>query len=173
MAVENYLLHPDVMKSIPFGTSLTARLLQQRISETLVDDPNNDPGVSVVVRAFNEATQLERLFEDIHHQRFSSALEVVVVDNGSSDRTSQVAKCHGAEVVTMSQSEFTYPKSLNLGVEATSNDLVFVAVAHTNLSNVYSLHAGARHFSKDDNTAGAFGRSLPNEGASSIEGGVR
>jgi glycosyltransferase involved in cell wall biosynthesis len=170
MAKERYLLHPYLLESVPFGNSLTARLLHQRISETLADDPNNDPNVSIVVRAFNEAAKLEQLFEDIHTQVFSSAVEVVVVDNGSSDRTPQVAKYCGAEVVTLSQSDFNYPKSLNVGIEAASNNLVFVTVAHARLSNIHNLHAGARHFSRGDETAGAFGTAaLPNGGASHVE----
>ena len=134
-----------------------------------MDDPHNDPRISVVVRAFNEAAKLELLLEDIHNQVFSSEAEVVVVDNGSSDRTPQVAKSYGAEVVTLAQEDFNYPRSLNLGLEAASNDVVFVTVAHARLSNIHNLHAGARHFSKNDSTVGAFGTVLPNEGASYLE----
>jgi GT2 family glycosyltransferase len=169
MAKESYLLHPQLFASIPCGQSLTARLLQQRVGETLADAPSDDPGVSVVVRAFNEAATLEQLFEDIHNQVYSSGVEVVVVDNGSTDRTPQVAKYYGAEVANLPQNEFSYPKSLNLGLETASNELVFLTVAHTRLSNVHTLHAGARHFTKNDDTAGAFGIALPNEGASYIE----
>jgi cellulose synthase/poly-beta-1,6-N-acetylglucosamine synthase-like glycosyltransferase len=121
MAKEGYLLHPHFLESVPFGNSLTASLLRQRISETLVDDPNNDPSISILVRAFNEATRLEQLFEDIHNQLFISAVEVIVVDDGSSDRTPQVAKYYGADVVTLSQNSFNYPRSLNLGMEAASD----------------------------------------------------
>jgi cellulose synthase/poly-beta-1,6-N-acetylglucosamine synthase-like glycosyltransferase len=169
MAKEDWLLHRNLTGLVPFGNSLTARFLHQRISETFVDDPDNDPRVSVVVRAYNEANQLERLFGDIDRQLYSSSVEVVVVDNGSSDNTAQLAKYYGAEVVTLPQADFSYPKSLNLGMEAANNDVVFVTVAHANLSNVHSLHAGARHFNKNDNTAGAYGVNLPNEGASRFE----
>jgi glycosyltransferase involved in cell wall biosynthesis len=169
MVDDQYLLHPEFFKTVPFGNSRTARLLDQRISDTLVDDRRNDPDVSVVVRVFNEAARLEKLFEDIDKQLYGGEVEVVVVDNGSSDRSAEVAKCHGAEVVTLPQTEFTYPRSLNVGVEAASNDVVFVTVAHIRLSNTHNLHAGARHFARNDNTAGAFGTCLPNEGASHLE----
>jgi len=169
MAKDHYLLHPELLERVPLGNSRTARLLDQRISDTLMDDPCNDPDVSVVVRVYNEAAKLEKLFEDIDKQLYSGEVEIVVVDNGSGDRSAEVAKCHGAEVVTLPQSQFTYPRSLNVGVEAASNDVVFVTVAHIRLSNSHNLHAGARHFSRNDNTAGAFGTCLPNEGASYLE----
>jgi hypothetical protein len=73
---DGYLLHPNLLESVPLGRSLTAGLLHQRINETLVDDLNNDLSVSVVVRSFNEATKLEQLFDDVHNQLFSSAVEV-------------------------------------------------------------------------------------------------
>jgi hypothetical protein len=72
-------------------------------------------------------------------------------------------------LVTLPKGEFTYPKSMNLAMEAASNEVVFLTVAHARLSSVYNLHAGARHFAKNAGVAGVFGKVLPNEGASYIE----
>jgi GT2 family glycosyltransferase len=169
MVSDQYLLHPELLETVPFGNSRTTKLLNQRISDTLLDDPRSDPNISLVVRVFNEAAKLEKLFEDIDKQLYSGEVQVIVVDNCSRDRSAEVAKCHGAEVVMLPRSEFTYPRSMNLGVEAASHDLVFLTVAHVRLSNIHNLHAGARHFSRNDNTAGAFGTCLPAEGASYLE----
>jgi glycosyltransferase involved in cell wall biosynthesis len=169
MASNQYLLHPELLESVPFGKLRTAKLLSQRITDTLVDDPRNDPNISLVVRVFNEAAKLEKLFEDIDRQLYSGEVEVIVVDNCSRDRSVEVARAHGAEVVMLPRSEFTYPRSMNLGVEAAGHDLVFLTVAHARLSSNHNLHAGARHFSRSDNTAGAFGTCLPAEGASYLE----
>lgn len=168
MAEEGYLLHPDLVESIPFGSSITTRLLNQRIRETLVDDHKNDPNVSVVIRTLNEAAKLEELLEGIQRQIFSSEVEILIVDNESTDRTRQVARFFGAEVLTLRRSNFTYPKSMNLGMEAASSDLVFLTVGHARLSNIHSLHAGARHFNKKG-VAGAFATVLPGIGASYVE----
>jgi cellulose synthase/poly-beta-1,6-N-acetylglucosamine synthase-like glycosyltransferase len=169
MARDGYLLHPAFIESAPFGNSVTARLLNKRIDESLVDDPINDPSISFVVRAYNEAAKLEKLLSDVQRQLFESELEVVVVDNASSDRTAEVVERFGARLVTLPKGEFTYPKSMNLAMESASNDVVFLTVAHARLSNVHSLHAGARHFAKDARVAGVFGKVLPNEGASYLE----
>jgi glycosyltransferase involved in cell wall biosynthesis len=135
----------------------------------LVDDSRIDPNISLVVRVFNEAAKLERLFEDIDRQLYSGEIQIIVVDNCSRDGSAEVAKSHGADVVMLPRSEFTYPRSMNMGVEAASHDLVFLTVAHARLSNTHNLHAGARHFNRSDNTAGAFGTCLPAEGASYLE----
>ncbi len=169
MAKDSYLLEPSLVESVPFGNSITARLLNKRVNEALADDPRGDPAVSVAVRTFNEAPKLEKLLTDVRAQLFSSELEVVVVDNASTDGTPEVAKKFGARLVNMPRGDFTYPKSMNLAMESASNDVVFLTVAHARLSNVHSLHAGARHFSKTAGVAGVFGKALPNAGASRIE----
>jgi glycosyltransferase involved in cell wall biosynthesis len=169
MVKDSHLLQPRLVKSAPLGGSVTARLLNRRIDEALADDPRNDPPVSVVIRAFNEAAKLEKLLADVRSQRFSSELEVVVVDNASTDGTADVATEYGARLVNMPRGEFTYPRSMNLAMESAGNDVVFLTVAHARLSNVHSLHAGARHFNETSRVAGIFGKALPNEGSSHIE----
>jgi len=169
MATDSHLLQQNIVESIPFGNSITAKLLNKRIDESLLDDPRNDPSISVVVRAYNEAAKLEKLLEDVQRQAYKSELEVVVVDNASSDRTPEVVERFGARLVTLPKGEFTYPKSMNLAMEAASHEVVFLTVAHARLSNVHNLHAGARHFAKNAGVAGVFGKVLPNEGASYFE----
>ena len=163
------LLHTELIDLVPLGTAVTGRLLHHRVREALLDDIGKDPDVTVVIRSYNEAAKLEQLLQDVGEQAFHSSVEIIVVDSGSADGSPDVAKRYGAEVVHLPQSEFTYPKSLNLGVDAASHDCVFVTVAHARLSNRFSLHAGARHFAKQDNTAGAFGTCLPSHGASVFE----
>jgi cellulose synthase/poly-beta-1,6-N-acetylglucosamine synthase-like glycosyltransferase len=168
MVIENYLLHPELVDSMPIAARFTKSLINMRAADTLADDPAVDPNISIVIRALNEATKLEKLFEDIHKQLFEAEVEVVVVDNESSDHTPQVAAHYGAEVVTLPRESFTYPKSMNLGVEAASHDVVFLTVGHALLSNTVNLHAGARHF-VNPNVAGVYGTCLPNYNASTIE----
>lgn len=163
------LLHPDLLASIPFGETLTGRLLERRVTEALADDPNADPNVTVVVRTLNEAATLELLLLDVRRQAFAAEVEIIVVDNESTDGTPDVAKQFGARVVSFPRHEFTYPRSMNLGMAAASHDIVFLTVGHARLSTVHSLHAGARHFRADDRVGGVFGTVLPNAGASWIE----
>lgn len=169
MARDSYLLQPNLVESVPFGNSITAKLLNRRVNDALTDDPANDPPISVAIRTFNEAPKLAKLLADVQAQEYSGGLEVVVVDNASVDDTAEVVESFGARLVNMPRGDFTYPKSMNLAMESASNDLVFLTVAHARLSNVHSLHAGARHFAKNPQVAGVFGKALPNEGASYVE----
>jgi len=169
MSAGNYALHPELIDDIPLVGGRIRHALDDRVTETLIDDSSKDGDITLVIRALNEATELEKLFEDINKQAFSGQVEVIVVDNESSDNTPEVARFYDAEVVTLPRSEFTYPRSMNVGVEAASHDTVMLTVGHALLSNNHSLHAGTRHFAKDREVAGTFASVLPNKGASTLE----
>ncbi len=54
--------------------------------------------ISVVIPAKNEATSIGHVVSGIHNTL--SDAEIIVVDDGSSDKTAAIAKEHGAQVVT-------------------------------------------------------------------------
>jgi glycosyltransferase involved in cell wall biosynthesis len=84
---------------------------------------------SLVIRAFNEEQHIGRLLEGISHQTVRD-VEIILVDSGSTDATATIAARYGAEVVHIPPQEFTFGRSLNLGMAAASRDLVAVASAH-------------------------------------------
>jgi glycosyltransferase involved in cell wall biosynthesis len=84
---------------------------------------------SVVIRAYNEAQHLERLLAGIKQQSLSDA-EIVLVDSGSGDATVSIAQAHGARVVRIRPEDFTFGRSLNLGIGAASREYIVIASAH-------------------------------------------
>ena len=87
------------------------------------------PSCSVVIRAYNEAAQIGRLLEGLSRQTLRD-LEVILVDSGSTDSTVELAKAAGAKVVHILPEEFTFGRSLNLGLAAATCELVVIASAH-------------------------------------------
>jgi glycosyltransferase involved in cell wall biosynthesis len=57
------------------------------------------PRFSVVVPAFNEGGYLAAALTSLHQQQVAGGVEVIVVDNASTDDTAAVAARHGARVV--------------------------------------------------------------------------
>jgi glycosyltransferase involved in cell wall biosynthesis len=163
-------LHPELIKQTPLVGSVVKAMMQRRIQEAM-DDPKRplqNNKISVVLRTLNEHDTLRLMLEDINQQEAVSDVEIIVVDNESNDGTPEVAKKYGAKVLTLARKDFTYPKSMNMGVEAASNNLVFLSVGHAMLSNRFLLAGAARHF-EDSATGGVFSRALLGSSPSQIE----
>jgi rhamnosyltransferase len=111
---------------------------------------------SLVIRAYNESTHLGRLLEGITHQTVKD-VEVILVDSGSTDSTVAIAESYGARSVHIRPEEFTFGRSLNLGVRAATRELVVSASAH--IYPVYPdwLESLLRPF-EDDKVALAYGK---------------
>jgi len=84
---------------------------------------------SLVVRAYNEEEHIGRLLEGVRHQTVRD-VQVILVDSGSTDATSAIAAQYGAELVHIPPADFTFGRSLNLGLAAANCELVAVASAH-------------------------------------------
>jgi rhamnosyltransferase len=84
---------------------------------------------SLVIRAFNEEQHIGRLLEGVRRQTLRD-VEILLVDSGSTDATPIIAASHGAHVLPIAPQEFTFGRSLNLGMAHATRDLVVIASAH-------------------------------------------
>ncbi len=84
---------------------------------------------SLVIRAYNEARHLPRLLEGVRQQTLHD-IELILVDSGSTDATVQIAEAYGAKIVHIPPQEFTFGRSLNLGIAACTRERVVIASAH-------------------------------------------
>ena len=84
---------------------------------------------SIVIRAYNEEKHIGRLLEGIQQQTLKD-VEIILVDSGSTDDTVRIAESFGARVVHVPSNEFTFGRSLNLGIQAATCELIVIASAH-------------------------------------------
>jgi rhamnosyltransferase len=84
---------------------------------------------SLVIRAYNEARHLPRLLEGVRQQTVRD-VELILVDSGSTDDTVAIAESYGAKIVHIAPADFTFGRSLNLGIGASTRELVAIASAH-------------------------------------------
>ena len=77
---------------------------------------------SLVIRAYNEEQHIGRLLEGVRHQTLQD-VEIILVDSGSTDATAAIAAQYGARVVHIPPGEFTFGRSLNLGLGAAACEL--------------------------------------------------
>jgi GT2 family glycosyltransferase len=85
--------------------------------------------ISLVVRALNEDEHIGRLLAGVERQSVS-VQDVILVDSGSTDATIDIATRFGCTVVHIAPQEFSFGRSLNVGIESTEGDIVIVPSAH-------------------------------------------
>jgi rhamnosyltransferase len=84
---------------------------------------------SVVIRSFNEERHIGRLLTGIFKQSVPVE-EIILVDSGSSDATLSIVSRYPVRILTISPSEFTFGKSLNLGCSYARGEFLVIASAH-------------------------------------------
>lgn len=84
--------------------------------------------VSAIIRTLNEARYIEKTLESVKNQ--FSDLEIIIVDNMSTDNTVEIAAKYCSKIVKISREEFSWGKALNVGIEQATGDLIFVTSGH-------------------------------------------
>src|ERR1019366_10558958 len=86
--------------------------------------------ISVVIRVRNEGPALRTVLCALEAQDVKP-LEIVVVDNASTDDSRIAAQQHGAKIVEMPQGEFTYGRGLNMGIREAKGEFICILSAHS------------------------------------------
>ena len=84
---------------------------------------------SIIIRAFNEEKYIDRLLNGILQQTVKS-VEIILVDSGSRDATLSIASRYPVRIVHIRPDEFTFGRSLNLGIEKARGEFIVLASAH-------------------------------------------
>jgi rhamnosyltransferase len=87
-------------------------------------------GVSVVIRALNEAQFLPKCLSQIQSQQLNLPFEIILVDSGSCDETVVIANSFGCKVVHIDQAEFSFGRALNVGIEQAAYSIIVAISAH-------------------------------------------
>lgn len=88
------------------------------------------PETSIIIRTYNEERHLPALFEGLSAQGYRD-FETVVVDSGSFDMTREIARQQADLLVRISQHNFTFGHSLNVGIRQSAGRFVAMVSAHT------------------------------------------
>ena len=116
---------------------LLALALRERRLERRLVNPGYRPGVSVVVPAYNEEKVIVRTVQSLLAQEYPGALEIIVVDDGSPDRTADVVTAafeNNPGIRVLRKPNGGKASALNLGVREATGEIVVAVDADTLLA---------------------------------------
>ena len=115
--------------------------------------------LSVIIRTKNEASWIGRCLHAVSLQRWPD-VEVIVVDNASTDATVGMVAGFGYRLLSISEADYTHGRALNLGIEAATGECVAILSGHCMPVNDRWLSWLALHF-RTALVAGVYGRQEP------------
>ncbi|MGI8715024.1 MAG: glycosyltransferase [Solirubrobacteraceae bacterium] len=125
--------------------------------------------ISIVIPVKDGGDDLIRCLDAIRSQRIDERVEIVVVDSGSSDGSTAVARARGAVVHEIPAHEFSHGASRNLGARCARGEfLVFIS------QDAYPVDSGwlvrlVGPLRSEAELAGVYGRQLAHDGATPPE----
>ncbi len=81
------------------------------------------PQIAIVIPAFNEAGAIKDVLDKLHAEKLLGVAEILVIDDGSTDATAEVAEAAGARVLRHPVNR-GYGASLKTGIRATEADYI-------------------------------------------------
>jgi cellulose synthase/poly-beta-1,6-N-acetylglucosamine synthase-like glycosyltransferase len=113
--------------SIEFQFNFIKRKIKKNRKEKIFQEYN--PSVSIVIPAYNEEYSLSACLEAIKQQDYCGKMEIIVVDNASTDKTASIAKTMGATVYHEYQRGYNH--AVKCGFDEASNEIIACTDADT------------------------------------------
>jgi cellulose synthase/poly-beta-1,6-N-acetylglucosamine synthase-like glycosyltransferase/peptidoglycan/xylan/chitin deacetylase (PgdA/CDA1 family) len=134
--VTNLLTSVVMLVTILVGLRMVVELVLARVQLRRVRDLPIDlsfaPAVSILVPAHNEAVGIERSVRSLSGSRYAGELEVIVVDDGSTDETATIVETLALPGVRLlRQANAGKAAALNRALAAASHDILVTVDADT------------------------------------------
>jgi len=124
---------PRLPKTLPSQVTLSLTDSSRYSSDQITED-QSWPKLSIIIPARNEADNLRRLLPSLKTIQYPGFLEVIVVDDNSTDETGRVAQTHGARLLhltTLPPGWLGKPHACHQGAHLASGDWLLFTDADT------------------------------------------
>lgn len=103
---------------------------------SLVNEPKagKKPRVSVIVPAYNEEANISSCLDAIQKQDYGGDIEVIVVNDGSTDRTAEIASKYPINLIDL-KTNVGKANALNVGIERSKGDILVFSDSDSELTS--------------------------------------
>jgi cellulose synthase/poly-beta-1,6-N-acetylglucosamine synthase-like glycosyltransferase len=95
---------------------------------------NKKPTVSVIIPAYNEEAHISSCLEAIQKQDFKGNMEVIVVNDGSTDRTAEIASKYPINLIDLKTNQGK-ANALNIGIANSTGDIIVFSDSDSELAS--------------------------------------
>lgn len=99
-----------------------------------------NPKISVIIVSWNVAGSLKRCLESVFVTQYLN-LEVIVIDNASSDNSVKVAKSFSKAKVIVNTQNSGFPKAVNVGLRQSGGDYILILNPDTRIPKDFFIKA--------------------------------
>ncbi len=124
-----------------------------------------EPLCSIIIRTKNEEQWISKCLEAVYSQTYKN-IEVIIVDNCSTDTTIARCKKYPVKIITINQ--FLPGKAINLGIASSQGELLCCLSAHCVPTNNIWLENLLEPL-QDKSIAGAYGRQEPTDNSTDVD----
>ena len=125
--------------------------------------------VSIVIRTRDEEKQLRPVLDKIATQDYCGNHEIIIVDSGSKDKTTQIALGFPVHFYLIDKKPFSYGAALNYGQRVSAGKIIVFLSAHcVPLDSAWLLNL-ITPLIADKQVGAAYGKQLPVKGINPIE----
>ena len=126
----------------------------------MVNKTSSTNKISVIIRTKNEEKWISFCLESIFSQIVDAKIEVIIVDNNSTDHTVKISRRFPIYKL-LKINKFLPGKALNLGIKNATGNFIVCLSAHCIPKEKTWLKIMMDNFSESENIAGVYGRQLP------------
>ncbi len=123
--------------------------------------------LSIVIPTFNAGEEFSRMLNQLRIQENYSDAELVVLDSGSTDGTSETAKQFGAKVIPIDPKEFNHGLTRNLGIAHASGKWNVLLTQDAFPADRWFLQNFVNAVERE-NAAGGYARQIPRKDATPL-----
>lgn len=125
--------------------------------------------ISIIIRTRNEERWIKRCLEGIRNQQIDHPIEIILVDNCSTDKTVQLARETWPEIKVVQIEDFLPGLAINQGIRASRGEYFVCLSAHCPPVDDQWLAHLLGNLEVDASVAGVYGRQVPTSFSSPVD----